>query len=124
MQILKYIGRGVPVLFADVRLYVPEDDLWVLANSGERSSWYASRSYDPRENFKKITLWPAVERYFPKGGASVEFDAAPGEVTLARMGMSEDRPFMVIMSANRLICRKRKKGGLRVRPTQRGPTCT
>jgi len=96
MQVLKYVGGGVPVLFADVRLYVPEDDVWVLANSGQHSSWFASRSYDPRENFKKITLWPALTRYFPKGGASVEFDAAPGELTLARIGLSDDRVFMVI----------------------------
>ncbi len=98
MQVLKYVGGGIPVLFADVRLYVPEDDVWVLANSGEHSSWYASRSYDPRDNFKKITLWPAVGRYFPKGGASVEFDAAPGDMTLARIGISGDKPFMIIMS--------------------------
>ncbi|MCD6096126.1 MAG: fucose isomerase, partial [Thermoprotei archaeon] len=30
MQILKYIGGGIPVLFADVRLYVPEKDLWLF----------------------------------------------------------------------------------------------
>ncbi|MGC9175066.1 MAG: L-fucose/L-arabinose isomerase family protein [Thermoprotei archaeon] len=98
MQILKYVSGGDPVLFADVRLYVPEFDVWVLANSGEHSSWYASRSNDPRANFEKISLYPAVPRYFPKGGASVEFDAAPGEMTFARLGIKEDKPFMVIIS--------------------------
>ncbi len=102
MQILKYVSGGLPVLFADVRLYVPEKDIWILANSGNHASWYASRSFDPRENFKKITLWPAIEMYFPTGGASVEFDAAPGEMTFARLGLRDDKPYMVIVRGESL----------------------
>lgn len=97
MQILKYIGGGVPVLFADVRLYVPEKDIWIFANSGNHPSWYAARSWNPAENFKKVTLWPAIEMYFPAGGVSVEFDAAPGEMTFARLGIFDDKLYMVIV---------------------------
>jgi len=97
MQILKYISGGVPPLFADVRLYHPDKDLWDLCNSGNHPSWYASRSYDPRENFKKVTFHPALELYFKAGGASVEFDAAPGEMTFARLGIWEDKIYMVII---------------------------
>ncbi len=97
MQILKYISGGLPVLFADVRLYVPEKDLWIFANSGNHSSYYASLSLKPEKNFRKITLWPAIEMYFPTGGASVEFDAAPGEFTFARLGNYDDKLYMVIV---------------------------
>lgn len=96
MQILKYISGGLPVLFMDVRLYHPDKDIWDFCNSGNHSSWYASRSFDPKENFKKITLHPALEFYFKAGGASVEFDAAPGPLTFARLGLWDDKLYMVI----------------------------
>ncbi len=97
MQILKYISGGLPVLFMDVRLYHPDKDIWDFCNSGNHSSWYASRSMDPKENFKKITFHPALEFYFKAGGASVEFDAAPGELTFARLGLWDDKLYMVIV---------------------------
>ncbi len=97
MQLLKYISGGLPVLFMDVRLYHPDKDLWDFCNSGNHASWYASRSMDPKENFKKITFHPALEFYFKAGGASVEFDAAPGEITFARLGLWNDRLYMVMV---------------------------
>ncbi|MCE5322510.1 fucose isomerase [bacterium] len=97
MQSLKYISGGLPTLFMDVRLYHPELDIWDWCNSGNHSSWYASRSYDPNENFKKITFHPALEFYFKAGGASVEFDAAPGKMTFARLGLWDEKPFMAIV---------------------------
>jgi L-fucose isomerase len=97
MQLLKYISGGLPVLFMDVRLYHPDKDIWDFCNSGNHASWYASRSMDPRENFKKVTFHPALEYYFKAGGASVEFDAAPGEITFARLGLWEDKLYMVIV---------------------------
>ena len=97
MQLLKYISGGLPTLFMDVRLYHPDKDLWDFCNSGNHASWYASRSMDPKENFKKVTFHPALEFYFKAGGASVEFDAAPGEITFARLGVWDDEPYMVIV---------------------------
>lgn len=96
MQILKYISGGLPTLFMDVRLYHPDLDLWDWCNSGNHASWYAERSYDPADNFSKVTLHPALEFYFKAGGASVEFDAAPGRMTYARVGLWDDEPYMVI----------------------------
>ena len=96
MQLLKYVSGGLPVLFMDVRLYHPDKDLWDFCNSGNHASWYASRSMNPEENFKKITFHPALEYYFKAGGASVEFDAAPGEITFARLGLWDDKLYMVI----------------------------
>lgn len=97
MQALKYITGGLPTLFMDVRLYHPELDIWDFVNSGNHASWYAARSRNPETNFKSITFHPAMEFYFKAGGASVEFDAAPGEMTFARLGLWDEKPFMVII---------------------------
>jgi len=97
MQLLKYVSGGLPVLFMDVRLYHPDKDIWDFCNSGNHASWYASRSMNPEENFKKVTFHPALEYYFKAGGASVEFDAAPGEITFARLGLWDDKLYMVIV---------------------------
>ncbi|MDX6724568.1 MAG: L-fucose/D-arabinose isomerase [Solirubrobacteraceae bacterium] len=96
MQLLKYVSGGLPSLFADVRLYHPDLDIWDLCNSGQHASWFATRSNDPRANFERITFHPALSLYFKAGGASVEFDAAPGELTFARLGLWDDRPYLVI----------------------------
>lgn len=96
MQLMKYITGGKPTLFMDVRLYHPEEDIWDWCNSGNHASWYAERSDNPEENFKKITFHPALEYYFKAGGASVEFDAAPGLMTFARIGLWDEKPYMVI----------------------------
>ena len=97
MQLLKYISGGLPSLFMDVRLYLPELDLWDWCNSGNHASWYAAQSMDPAENFERITFHPALEFYFKAGGASVEFNAKPGPMTFARLGLWDDKPFMAIM---------------------------
>jgi len=97
MQALKYISGGLPTLFMDVRLYHPDRDLWDWCNSGNHASWYAARSYDPAVNFSKVTLHPALEFYFKAGGASVEFDAAPGRMTFARIGIYGEQQYMVIV---------------------------
>lgn len=113
MQILKYISGGLPVLFADVRLYVPEKDIWIFANSGNHASWYAARSFNPAENLKKVTLWPAIEMYFPAGGASVEFDAAPGEMTFSRLGVYNNKFYMVIVRGESLDLPEEEKKKLK-----------
>lgn len=97
MQMLKYVSGGLPVLFMDVRLYHPDRDLWDWCNSGNHASWYASQSMDPKDNFKKITFHPALKFYFKAGGASVEFDAAASQMTFARLGLWDDRPYMVMV---------------------------
>lgn len=102
MQLLKYISGGLPALFMDVRLYHPELDIWDWCNSGNHASWYAAQSMDPVENFKKISFHPALSFYFKAGGASVEFDAAPGEMTFARMGLWDEKPFMYIVKGESL----------------------
>ncbi|EXG79312.1 L-fucose/L-arabinose isomerase family protein [Cryptosporangium arvum] len=83
MQILKLLS-GDPVLFADVRHYHSDLDIWDLANSGQHATWYAARSADPLENLAKTHFYPEVF-FFPAGGASVHHIAAPGDATFARL---------------------------------------
>jgi len=97
MQLLKYVSGGLPTLFMDVRLYHPDKDIWDFCNSGNHASFYAQRSFDPEDNFKHITLYPALEFYFKAGGASVSFDAGPGELTFARLGLWDDKPYLVMV---------------------------
>jgi len=119
MQLMKYISGGLPTLFMDVRLYHPDIDVWDWCNSGNHASWYAAQSFDPEENFKKITFHPALEFYFKAGGASVEFDAAPGEMTFARMGLWDEKPYMVIVKGESLDlpAKQRKALNAQTNPT-------
>ncbi|GAA1008013.1 L-fucose isomerase [Acrocarpospora pleiomorpha] len=89
MQILKLLS-GLPVLFADVRHYHADIDVWDLANSGQHATWYAARSDDPLENLRRVHFYPEVF-FFPAGGASVHHIAAPGEATFARLSRYDHR---------------------------------
>lgn len=119
MQMMKYISGGLPTLFMDVRLYHPKLDLWDWCNSGNHSSYFAERSLKPEKNFKKITFHPALEYYFKAGGASVEFDAAPGQMTFARLGLWDEKPYMVIVKGEsvKLPAKDRKKLNDQTNPT-------
>jgi L-fucose isomerase len=84
------------VLFADVRHYHADKDVWDLCNSGQHATWYAARSADPAENLAKVHFHPEVF-YFPAGGASVQHLAAPGEMTFARLTRYDGRYRMHVM---------------------------
>ncbi len=98
MQILKHLS-GEPALFADVRHYDAEDDVWYLANSGTHTTYFAARSKDPAVNLKKVTFFPEVS-YYPAGGASVQHFAAPGPVTLARLARRRGQYWLAIVPAD------------------------
>jgi L-fucose isomerase len=86
MQIFKLIA-ATPVLFADIRHYHADREVWDLCNSGEHATYFAAKSFDAAENLAK-TEFRAEGFYFPAGGAAVYHIAAPGEVTLARLTRS------------------------------------
>ncbi len=83
MEIFKHLS-GTPVLFADVRHYFADLDVFDLVNSGQHATYFAGKSFDPDVNLPKVELHPEGF-YFPAGGASVFHIAHPGEVTLARL---------------------------------------
>ena len=95
MQILKSIS-ATPVLFADVRHYHSDLDIWDLCNSGQHATWFAARSDDPLENMRHVSLYPE-DFYFPAGGASVQHLAAPGSFTFARLTRLDDRYRMQVL---------------------------
>ncbi len=97
MEIFKHIS-GQPVLFADVRHYFVDRNLLDLCNSGTHATFFAGRSYDPRENLRNVVFCPETF-YFPAGGAAVKHFAVPGEVTLARLTRKDGRYFMTIVPA-------------------------
>lgn len=84
MEIFKHLA-GTPVLFADVRHYYSDLDMLDLVNSGEHATYFAAKSFDADENLQHVELRPQGF-YFPAGGAAVWHIAAPGDVTLARLG--------------------------------------
>jgi L-fucose isomerase len=96
MQLLKHISH-TPVLFADVRHYHQDLDVWDLCNSGQHATWFAARSDDPDENLARVNLMPEVF-YFPAGGASVQHIAAEGEMTFARLTRLDGRYRMHVLS--------------------------
>lgn len=95
MQILRQLS-GTPVLFADVRHYHADLEVWDLCNSGQHATWFAARSQDPAENLAQVQLFPG-EFYFPAGGASVHHIAAAGEFTFARMTRADGRYRMQVV---------------------------
>jgi len=86
MQIIKLIS-GKPVLFADIRSYYPDKNIWDLCNSGAHATYFAGASEDPVKNLKNVEFRPEGF-YYPAGGASVYHIAKPGEVTMARLTRS------------------------------------
>lgn len=96
MQILKHLSK-TPVLFADVRHYHDDLNIWDLCNSGQHATWFAARSDDPAENLARVHLYPEVF-YFPAGGASVAHIAAPGEMTFARLTRLDGRYRMQVIA--------------------------
>jgi L-fucose isomerase len=96
MQILKTLA-GTPALFADVRHYHADLDVWDLCNSGQHATWFAARSDAAEENLRHVHLYPE-DFYFPAGGASVHHLAAEGEMTFARLTRNDGRYRMQVLN--------------------------
>jgi L-fucose/D-arabinose isomerase len=88
---------GTPALFADMRHYHQELEVWDLCNSGQHATWFAARSDDAAENLDRVHLYPQGF-YFPAGGAAVHHLAAPGEMTFARMSRLDGAYRMQVLS--------------------------
>ncbi len=99
MQLFKHITGGQPVLFADVRHYDPQEDVWYFSNSGTHATFFAGKSLDPAVNLKNVTLYPETDDY-PAGGASVHHFAKEGQVTLARLSRKNGKYQMTIVPAH------------------------
>jgi L-fucose isomerase len=107
MEILRVL-TDQPVIFMDVRHYDPEEDVMVFCNCGSQSTYFANKSYDPKENLKDVTLYPALSIY-AGGGAHVNLQTAPGKATIARLMRTEGRYRMTIASAEFVQLPKEKE---------------
>ena len=124
MQLLKYVSGGLPSLFMDVRLYHRDLDVWDFVNSGQHATWYATRSDDPAANFAAVTFHPALRFYFKAGGASVEFDAAPGPGRSRGSGLWDDRLYFLIVPGEIVDLPHEQRPRSTSRRTRRGRTFT
>lgn len=98
MQIFKLL-TGSPVLFADVRHYDKENNVWFFSNSGTHATYFAGKNpFEPKENLKNVTFFPETH-YYPAGGASVHHFAKGGEVTLARLARKNGQYYLTIVPA-------------------------
>lgn len=95
MQLFKLI-TGSPVLFADVRHFDKENDVWYFSNSGTHATYFAGGSFDPKENLKNVTFYPETH-YYPAGGASVHHFAKGGEFTFARLARKNGQYCLTIV---------------------------
>ena len=98
MQIFKLL-TGSPVLFADVRHYDKDNDVWFFSNSGTHATYFAGKDMNnPDENLKNVTFYPETH-YYPAGGASVQHFAKGGKVTLARLARKNGNYYLTIVPA-------------------------
>lgn len=95
MQIMHLIS-GSPVLFLDFKDYNEKLRYYVLGNCGSQATWYAARSNEPFTNLQLVSFLPTVPIFKTKG-AHVHYFAAPGKVTLARLGREGEKYWMAIM---------------------------
>jgi L-fucose/D-arabinose isomerase len=98
MQVLKHLS-GQTSLFADIRHYDADDNVWYFANSGTHATFFASRSMDPAENLKKVSFYPEIPD-FPAGGASVQYFAGAGPMTMARFARKRGEYWLAVVPCN------------------------
>lgn len=98
MELLKHVSNGDPTLFADIRHYDEDDNVWYFANSGTHATFFASRSLDPAVNLKKVSFYPEIPD-FPAGGASVQYYAGAGPMTMARLARKKGQYWLAIVPA-------------------------
>lgn len=92
MQVLKLIS-GKPVVFMDFRHYMEQEGIFAFCNCGACSTWYAAQSDNPRDNLERVKLCPIISKYGGKG-AHVQFIAAQGRMTFARLTHRMDKYVM------------------------------
>lgn len=92
MQVLKLVSN-LPVLFMDFRHFMKNENLFTFCNCGACATWYAAKSAQPAENLRRVALCPVIPKY-GGNGCHVQFMAASGPMTFARMTHQMDRYVM------------------------------
>jgi len=95
-QQIMHLLTGLPTMFADFRHLDPKHNVLYLVNCGAHTLWFATRSEDCVANLRKTRLDPQAF-FYAASGATVNFDAAPGPVTGARLGRMNGKYWMNIV---------------------------
>ncbi len=95
-QQIMYLLAGRPTMFADFRYLDPERNILYLVNCGAHTPWFATRTDSIEDNLAKIKL-DKQTFFYAACGATVNFDAAPGPVTGARLARKNGRYWMNIV---------------------------
>lgn len=119
MQIFKYLA-DTPVLFADVRHYEASEDVWFFSNSGTAATYFAGKSFDPKENLKHVSLLPETKDY-PAGGGSVHHFAASGKVTFARLARKQGKYYLTLVPGEILQFSRERMNALGALATPQWP---
>lgn len=104
MEILKHITGGKPTALQDIFCF-EEDRILVLANCGAGASHFAGYSSDPKENLKHVYLYP--HGFGEAGGASTQFNFAPGINTYARL-TRKNLQYHMLITRGRVLEKKRE----------------
>jgi len=125
------LSRGLPGIFMDFRkAYFPEDPLIQehateedrkvirefggvvdFCNSGNHPPFYAALDRrSAAKNYAKVRLWPVIGSYFPGGGFSVEFDAAPCKMVFNNLLLRPDGQFVLQATLGQSITLSRSLG--------------
>lgn len=88
MRLLQGVS-GQPALFMDFRDYDEKRDEFIFCNCGSQSVFYAKDMSD-------VHLVP-TDKYYPSGGAHVQYVCREGEVTVARLCEDRDGEWMAII---------------------------
>lgn len=106
MKILSLVSGDMPASLMDIRLVRPEEKELVIANCGGAPTWFAGRAEDPAENLKNIHM---LEHTFGEaGGGVIQYVAARGPVTLARM-FRENGVYKMGMAEGRYVEKDREE---------------
>ena len=94
MQVLKLM-TGQPVLFYDLRHHDSQDDVYVFSNCGSMGTFFAA-SLGAGGELTKSSLLSSDSIYYPGGGIAVQYMAALGKVTFARLARKAGKYWMVV----------------------------
>ncbi|MGE5551960.1 MAG: L-fucose/L-arabinose isomerase family protein [Bacteroidota bacterium] len=94
MKILSLLSAK-PAALLDVRGFLPEEGLLVLANCGGMPTYFAGRSERPEVNLAEVHILPHV--FGRAGGGTTQFVAAPGSLTLARLCRRDGKYWLAVV---------------------------
>lgn len=89
MQVMKLLSNKSAALM-DIRHYDEKQDVYVFSNCGAAPTCFSNHSDNMAENFKKVALYPAIQKY-RGGGCHVLVTFKPGDYTVSRLMHTDEK---------------------------------